>query len=106
MHLPRKLTIVIVAFLNSISLSFLPHFSYTGLWFSSLNIIPLNSSAARIFWKILHGPEVQPVFFHFGILSNDQRSSTFQKMLKKKFDNLVCTHCNYVVLLYMYVLRN
>ena len=76
---------------------------FTGTWYNTLSVIPLNSGAARIFWKMLHGPEVQPIFFNFAMLHpGDPKAATFHRMLKKKVDNLVSTQfvCMGLVLLH------
>ena len=64
-------------------------FRFTGNWFSTLSLISLNSGEARIFWRILHSTEVQPQLFNFTVHSNDAKSISFLKMLRRKTENLV-----------------
>ena len=59
-------------------------FRFTGNWCSLVNVMPLNAVTSKIFWKLLQGPEVLPKYFTFGFLYNDNKSSMFSKMLKKR----------------------
>ena len=69
---------------------------YTGGWFSSLNLIPLTNAYAKMFWKIIRGPEVRSNSLYFGIISTDPKSVLFQKMLRKKCENMVCVCVNLI----------
>jgi len=68
-------------------------FMFTGNWFSTLSLISLNSGEARIFWRILHSTEVQPQLFNFTVHSNDAKSISFLKMLRRKTENLNAVVC-------------
>ena len=60
------------------------HTRFTGDWLPTLNLITLNSPEARIFWRMLQSPEVQPQLFNFTVQSNDPKSVMFLKLLRKK----------------------
>lgn len=64
-------------------------FRFTGNWTNCCSVMPLNAPSAKIFWRTLHGREVQSKSFGFGLLASDSKSNMFFRILKKKVVDMV-----------------
>ena len=64
-------------------------YRFTGSWTNCCSVMPLNAPSAKIFWRTLHGREVQSKTFGFGLLATDTKSNLFSRILKRKLVDVV-----------------